>query len=74
MSRTMLCMTQDAAKLTPREAADRLAARGVSVHPETLKRWAKRGQVPAVKLPSGRLLFAPDDIDALASPSEQVAS
>ena len=53
--------------LTASEAAERLTAAGIVVSEDTVRRWAKRGQLSAIELPSGRLLFRPEDIDALTS-------
>jgi excisionase family DNA binding protein len=39
-----------------------------NVHPETVRRWAETGQVPAIVLPGGRLRFRPADIAALLEP------
>jgi excisionase family DNA binding protein len=44
-----------------------LSAREVSavlgVHPETVLRWARRGQLPAIRLPGGAIRFREDEID-----------
>jgi excisionase family DNA binding protein len=45
--------------LTAREVAELL---GVSS--ETVLRWTRRGEVPAIKLPSGALRYRPDAIEA----------
>jgi excisionase family DNA binding protein len=45
--------------LTAREVAEQL---GVSAG--ALLRWTRAGQVPAVKLPSGAIRYAPERIDA----------
>ena len=45
--------------LTAREIAERL---GVST--ETVLRWVRRGDVPAIKLPGGAIRFAADEFDA----------
>lgn len=55
----MLSMTQEAALLTTTEAAARLRV-GVS----TVRRWAKTGRLRHVVTPSGRVLFAAEEIDA----------
>jgi excisionase family DNA binding protein len=45
--------------LTAREVAELL---GVSV--ETVLRWARRGELPAIRLPGGALRFRVDELDA----------
>lgn len=35
---------------------------------QTLRRWARSGRVPAVQLPSGKLLFVREDIEELLVP------
>jgi excisionase family DNA binding protein len=45
--------------LTAREVAERL---GVS--PETVLRWTRRGELPAVRLPGGAIRYRPDELDA----------
>lgn len=46
--------------LTPAEAAQRL---GVTT--KTLRRWWLAGQIDAIKLPSGRLRYTEQAIDAI---------
>lgn len=43
-----------------REAAERL-----SVHPETLRRWDRKGIITARRLPNGYRRFLSTDLDAL---------
>jgi excisionase family DNA binding protein len=45
--------------LTARDLAERLA-----VSPETILRWMRRGQLPAVKMPGGAVRFRPEAIDS----------
>jgi excisionase family DNA binding protein len=45
--------------LTARAVAERL-----SVSPETVLRWARRGRLPAVYLSSRAIRFREDDLDA----------
>jgi excisionase family DNA binding protein len=59
--------------LTPAEAAARLTRAGIPVSEDTVRRWAKSGRLPSAKLPFGRVRFRPEDIDALASTSSDVA-
>lgn len=44
---------------TARDVADRLA-----VSTETVMRWTRSGDLPAIKLPGGALRFDPDQFDA----------
>jgi excisionase family DNA binding protein len=46
------------ALLTAREVADLL---GVS--PETILRWTRRGELPAIRLPGGALRYREDALD-----------
>lgn len=46
--------------LSPAEAAE-LAG----VHEDTIKRWARRGLIPAIKTPGGWWRFRRDDVLAL---------
>jgi excisionase family DNA binding protein len=43
------------------------AAARLGIAPQTLRRWADRGLVQAVTLPSGHRRFAAADIEALAA-------
>ena len=45
--------------LTTREVADLLG-----VHTETVLRWTRRGQLPAIRLPGGAVRFREDELDA----------
>jgi excisionase family DNA binding protein len=45
------------ALMTAREVADLL---GVS--PETILRWTRRGELPAIRLPGGALRYREDDL------------
>ena len=45
--------------LSARDVADRLA-----VSTETVLRWARKGDLPAVRLPGGAIRFHPDQLDA----------
>ena len=44
--------------LTARAVADL-----VGVHPETILRWTRRGELPAIKLPGGAIRYRDDAID-----------
>jgi excisionase family DNA binding protein len=45
--------------ITARHVAELL---GVS--PETILRWTRRGELPAIRLPSGAIRYRPEDLDA----------
>lgn len=60
--------------LTAAQAAERLAEAGIRVSEDTVRRWGRSGQIACVKLPLGRMLFRPEDIDALAVPTTGAAS
>ena len=45
--------------LTARELGERL---GVS--PETVLRWVRRGELPAIRLPGGAVRFREDEVEA----------
>lgn len=66
-------MTSVQPYLTPAEAAARLTAAGVSVSEDTVRRWGRSGRLACIKLPLGRMRFRPEDIDALATPTTDVA-
>jgi excisionase family DNA binding protein len=55
--------------LTARELAEQL---GISTG--ALLRWTRRGEVPAVKLPSGAVRYRPDAIDAWLAEHEMGAA
>lgn len=38
------------------------AARIAGVHKETMRQWASEGRVPALRTPTGRWRFNPDDL------------
>ena len=42
----------------------RAAARALGVSENTIRRWAERGLLPAVRLPSGVRRFRPEDIES----------
>lgn len=50
--------------LTIAEVADRLR-----LHPATIRRYVRNGQLDAARLPGGGLRFDPADIDALLTPT-----
>ena len=45
--------------LTPRAVADLL-----DVSPETVLRWTRRGDIPAIRLPGGAIRYREDELDA----------
>lgn len=65
-------MTQPPTYLTAEQAVERLALAGVVVVQETVRQWARAGQIRHVRLPSGRYLFSPDAIDAITAPADTV--
>lgn len=71
---TVSCMTPVQPTITAGEAAERLTAAGVPVSEDTVRRWAKAGRIPAVKLPLGRMRFRVEDIDAIAMPTSGSAA
>jgi excisionase family DNA binding protein len=52
---------QDEMLLTTSEAAAQLG-----IHPDTLRRWADKGDVPMFRLPNGNRMFRPSDIERVA--------
>lgn len=54
--------------LLPGEAAAYLTERGLSVSDETLRRWADKGKLRHLRLPSGQLRFRTADLDELLVP------
>ena len=51
--------------ISPKELALLLPSTSVS----TVQRWARKGKIPHVKLPSGRYFFRRSDVEALLRPS-----
>lgn len=49
--------------LTAQQVADRLV-----VHVESVRRWTRAGDLPAVRLPSGRYRYRAEDVEALTAP------
>lgn len=45
------------------------AAKVLSVHPDTLRRWTDDGKVPAWVTPSGHRRYRRTDLDALRPPA-----
>lgn len=66
-------MTPVTTYLTPAEAATWLSSAGVSVSEDTVRRWAKSGRLPAVKLPFGRMRIRQDDLVTLIEPTGSAA-
>ncbi|TCB97549.1 hypothetical protein E0H26_11555 [Micromonospora zingiberis] len=60
-------MTQDPLFLTPRQAAKRLAAAGLQITEDTVRRWARIGQIERIRTPSGQYLIHRDVVDGLLS-------
>jgi excisionase family DNA binding protein len=42
----------------------RAVAELLDVSPETVLRWTRRGELPAIRLPGGAIRYRPDDLDA----------
>jgi len=49
---------------TSRLLTAREVAHLVAVSPETVLRWTRRGDLPAIRLPGGALRYAPDAFEA----------
>ncbi len=60
-------MTQVALFLTPRQAAERLTKAGLPITEDTVRRWARKGQIDRVQLPGGEYRIHRDVVDALLS-------
>jgi len=56
--------------LLPSEAVTYLSDRGLTISDETLRRWADKGQLRHLRLPSGQIRFRPEDLDELLTPVE----
>lgn len=67
-------MTQRTKLLTAGQVVERLADLGIEVVEETVREWARTGRLTYVRLPSGRFRFRPEDVDAVAVPTEARAS
>lgn len=61
-------MTQDPPFLTVRQATERLAESGLSVSKDTVQRWCRDSEIPALKLPGGQYRIRVEDVDALLTP------
>lgn len=48
------------------------AARLLGVHPNTLRAWADKGQVPVTRLPSGYRRFTPGQIEEIRTQMTQL--
>ena len=49
--------------MTARLLTAREVAEWIGVSPETVLRWTRRGDLPAIRLPSGALRFHEDTLD-----------
>ncbi|WP_431892737.1 excisionase family DNA-binding protein [Micromonospora haikouensis] len=58
-------MTQVPLFLTPRQAAERLTNAGLSITEDTVRRWARKGQIERVQLPGGEYRIHRDVVDGL---------
>jgi excisionase family DNA binding protein len=65
-----------AVTVTERLLTARTVGELLEVHPETVLRWTRRGQLPAIRLPSGQIRFREDEIaewlEERATPSRGV--
>jgi excisionase family DNA binding protein len=52
----------------PRNLTAKEAAELLSVHEDTLRRWADEGKVPFWVTPGGQRRFRPEDIEAMRQP------
>lgn len=57
-------MTQVPLYLTPNQAAQRLTDAGLKISGDAVRRWCRKDQIAAVKLPGGEYRINPADIDA----------
>lgn len=58
----------------PRYLTASQVAKIFDVGPETVRRWVRQEKLNAVILPSGRMKFLQEDIDAIQEPRQPVAS
>lgn len=58
-------MTQEPSFLTARQAAERLAEKGMPVSKETVQRWCRDGKISASTLPGGHYRIRVEEIDAI---------
>jgi excisionase family DNA binding protein len=66
-------MTSVPTFLSPGEAAELLTSKGVAASEATVRRWAKAGRIPAIRLPFGRLKIRVEDVEALLEPTAGAA-
>ena len=45
----------------------------LGVSTETVLRWTRRGELPAIRLPGGAIRYRQDELDAMARPSGDIA-
>jgi len=57
-------MTSDDIRHTPPMLSARDVAERLAVSTETVLRWTRSGELPAVKLPGGAIRFDPDRLEA----------
>lgn len=60
-------MTQVPLFLTPRQAAERLTKAGLPISEDTVRRWARKGQIDRLQLPGGEYRIHRDVVDGLLS-------
>jgi len=68
------CMTQNKTLLGSSAAAQRLTEAGLEVSEETVREWARRGLLRAVRTPSGRFKFRREDLDAILEDGQPSAA
>lgn len=66
-------MTQEVLYVTPKQAADLLCEAGMPIHANTISEWARKGKIPATRLPSGHYRIHRDEITALLATPERAA-
>ena len=50
--------------MTGRLLTTRVVAERLDVSPETVLRWTRRGELPAIRLPGGAIRFREDELEA----------
>lgn len=67
---TVLCVCHTLAVQDSTDLSTGAAAALIGVSDETLRRWVEQGRVRHLRLPSGRLRFRREDVEALLVPVE----
>jgi excisionase family DNA binding protein len=58
-------MPQETGFLTPRQAAERLTAAGLSVTGPTVQRWCRKNLIPRTETPGGHYRIPVEALDAI---------